>query len=136
MAIFNRVRYDRPTAILAQAIPVAESGRDLIGVAKTGSGKTLAFGIPMIRLVLDQRPLKPSDGPIGLILAPTRELSLQIVAELKPFLNASDITIKCAYGDQPISDQITMIKRRLCLTLLVVVSFGSHKCKFIPPTFH
>lgn len=111
MDVFTRVRYERPTAIQAQAIPIAESGRDLIGVAKTGSGKTLAFGIPMIRHILDQRPLKPSDGPIGLILAPTRELSLQIVNELKPFLSASGITIKCAYGGQPISDQIAMIKR-------------------------
>ncbi|KAH7388817.1 P-loop containing nucleoside triphosphate hydrolase protein [Pyrenochaeta sp. MPI-SDFR-AT-0127] len=111
MDVFTRVRYERPTSIQAQAIPIAESGRDLIGVAKTGSGKTLAFGIPMIRHVLDQRPLKPSDGPIGLILAPTRELSLQIVSELKPFLSASGITIKCAYGGQPISDQIAMIKR-------------------------
>ncbi|EAT85458.2 hypothetical protein SNOG_06807 [Parastagonospora nodorum SN15] len=111
MDVFTRVGYARPTAIQAQAIPIAESGRDLIGVAKTGSGKTLAFGIPMIRHVLDQRPLKPADGPIGLILAPTRELSLQIVNELKPFLNASGITIKCAYGGQPISDQIAMIKR-------------------------
>jgi ATP-dependent RNA helicase DDX46/PRP5 len=106
MDVFTRVRYERPTSIQAQAIPIAESGRDLIGVAKTGSGKTLAFGIPMIRHVLDQRPLKPSDGPIGLILAPTRELSLQIVNELKPFLSASGISIKCAYGGQPISDQI------------------------------
>lgn len=111
MDVFTRVRYDRPTSIQAQAIPIAESGRDLIGVAKTGSGKTLAFGIPMIRHVLDQRPLKPSDGPVGLILAPTRELSLQIVSELKPFLSASGITIKCAYGGQPISDQIAMLKR-------------------------
>ncbi|CAO2650593.1 Nn.00g018850.m01.CDS01 [Neocucurbitaria sp. VM-36] len=111
MDVFTRVRYERPTSIQAQAIPIAESGRDLIGVAKTGSGKTLAFGIPMIRHVLDQRPLKPSDGPIGLILAPTRELSLQIVNELKPFLSASGISIKCAYGGQPISDQIAMIKR-------------------------
>jgi len=111
MDVFSRVGYSKPTSIQSQAIPIAESGRDLIGVAKTGSGKTLAFGIPMIRHVLDQRPLKPSDGPIGLILAPTRELSLQIVAELKPFLNASGITIKCAYGGQPISDQIAMIKR-------------------------
>jgi ATP-dependent RNA helicase DDX46/PRP5 len=111
MNIFNKLRYDRPTSIQAQAIPIAESGRDLIGVAKTGSGKTLAFGVPMIRHILDQRPLKPSDGPIGLILAPTRELSLQIVNELKPFLAASDMSIKCAYGGQPISDQIAMIKR-------------------------
>ncbi|RAR05195.1 pre-mrna-processing atp-dependent rna helicase prp5 [Stemphylium lycopersici] len=111
MDVFTRVRYERPTSIQAQAAPISLSGRDLIGVAKTGSGKTLAFGIPMIRHILDQRPLKPADGPIGLILAPTRELSLQIVAELKPFLSASGITIKCAYGGQPISDQIAMIKR-------------------------
>lgn len=111
MDVFQKVRYDRPTAIQAQAIPIAESGRDLIGVAKTGSGKTLGFGIPMIRHILDQRPLKPSDGPIGLILAPTRELSLQIKNELKPFLKASGIKIECAYGGEPISDQIAMIKR-------------------------
>lgn len=111
MDVFSRLGYTKPTSIQSQAIPIVESGRDLIGVAKTGSGKTLAFGIPMIRHVLDQRPLKPADGPIGLILAPTRELSLQIVAELKPFLNASNITIKCAYGGQPISEQIAMIKR-------------------------
>jgi len=108
---FNKVGYEKPTAVQAQSIPIIESGRDLIGVAKTGSGKTLAFGIPMIRHVLDQRPLKPADGPIGLILAPTRELSLQIASELRPFLNASGITIKCAYGGPPISDQIAMIKR-------------------------
>ncbi|KAJ4408843.1 pre-mRNA processing RNA-helicase [Didymella pomorum] len=111
MDVFQKVRYDRPTSIQAQAIPIAESGRDLIGVAKTGSGKTLGFGIPMIRHILDQRPLKPSDGPIGLILAPTRELSLQIKNELKPFLKASGIKIECAYGGEPISDQIAMIKR-------------------------
>lgn len=111
MDVFQKVKYDRPTAIQAQAIPIAESGRDLIGVAKTGSGKTLGFGIPMIRHILDQRPLKPSDGPIGLILAPTRELSLQIKNELKPFLKASGIKIECAYGGEPISDQIAMIKR-------------------------
>jgi ATP-dependent RNA helicase DDX46/PRP5 len=109
--VFTKVGYQHPSPIQGQGVPIALSGRDLIGVAKTGSGKTLAFGIPMIRHILDQRPLKPSDGPIVLILAPTRELSLQIVNELKPFLAASGITIKCAYGGQPISDQIAMIKR-------------------------
>jgi ATP-dependent RNA helicase DDX46/PRP5 len=109
--VFTKVGYSTPTPIQGQAVPIALSGRDLVGVAKTGSGKTLAFGIPMIRHILDQRPLKPSDGPIVLIMVPTRELSMQIVNELKPFLAASGITIKCAYGGQPISDQIAMIKR-------------------------
>lgn len=91
----------------------------MIGVAKTGSGKTLAFGIPIIRHVCDQPPLKSMDGPIALILAPTRELSLQIVAELKPFLKASNLKITCAYGGAPIADQIASIKRGvhvLCAT--------------------
>jgi ATP-dependent RNA helicase DDX46/PRP5 len=109
--VFIRLGYEKPTPIQAQAIPIAESGLDLIGVAKTGSGKTLAFGIPMIRHVLDQRALKSSDGPIGLILAPTRELANQIVNELKPFLKASNLHIACAYGGSPISEQISMIKR-------------------------
>lgn len=111
MDVFQQVGYSKPTSIQSQAIPIAESGHDLIGVAKTGSGKTLAFGIPIIRHILDQPPLKSADGPIVLILAPTRELALQIVNELKPFLKASSLKIACAYGGAPISDQIATIKR-------------------------
>jgi len=51
------------------------SGRDFIGIAETGSGKTLAFLLPMFRHVLDQHALKEGDGPIALVLAPTRELA-------------------------------------------------------------
>jgi hypothetical protein len=54
------------------------SGRDCIGIAKTGSGKTLAFVLPLLRHVKDQPPLAQGDGPIGLIMAPTRELVQQI----------------------------------------------------------
>ena len=111
MNVFTKLKYEKPTPIQAQAIPIAESGLDLIGIAKTGSGKTLAFGVPMIRHILDQRSLKSSDGPIGLILAPTRELAVQIVNELKPFLKASGLHIAGAYGGPPISEQIAMIKR-------------------------
>lgn len=54
------------------------SGRDIIGIAKTGSGKTAAYLWPMIVHIMDQRELQPGDGPIGLIVAPTRELSQQV----------------------------------------------------------
>jgi hypothetical protein len=54
------------------------SGRDCIGIAKTGSGKTLAFVLPLLRHVKDQPPLEQGDGPVGLIMAPTRELVQQI----------------------------------------------------------
>ncbi|KAF2472295.1 P-loop containing nucleoside triphosphate hydrolase protein [Lindgomyces ingoldianus] len=109
--VFANLGYDRPTAIQCQAIPIAESGLDMIGVAKTGSGKTIAFGIPLIRHILDQPHLKTGEGPIVLILAPTRELAVQIVRELKPFLKASDLKAACAYGGAPIKDQIAEIKR-------------------------
>jgi len=54
------------------------SGRDCIGIAKTGSGKTLAFVLPMLRHIRDQAELRDGDGPIALIMAPTRELVQQI----------------------------------------------------------
>ena len=54
------------------------AGRDVIGVAKTGSGKTLAFLIPMFRHILDQPRLGEGEGPIGLIMAPARELAVQV----------------------------------------------------------
>jgi hypothetical protein len=54
------------------------SGRDCIGIAKTGSGKTLAFVLPLLRHIRDQPALKDGEGPIGLIMAPTRELVQQI----------------------------------------------------------
>lgn len=71
--------YTQPTPIQSQAIPAALSGRDLIGIAKTGSGKTAAFIWPMLVHIMDQKELIPGDGPIGLILAPTRELSQQVI---------------------------------------------------------
>ncbi|PVI08473.1 DEAD-domain-containing protein [Periconia macrospinosa] len=111
MDLLHRLHFEKPTPIQAQAIPIVESGLDMIGIAKTGSGKTLAFGIPIIRHILDQPKLKPSDGPIGLVLAPTRELTGQIVNELKPFLKASHLNIAGAFGGKTISDDIGMIKK-------------------------
>ena len=54
------------------------SGRDMIGIAKTGSGKTLAFLLPMFRHIADQDELEEGDGPIAIIMTPTRELCLQV----------------------------------------------------------
>ncbi|KAJ0964699.1 hypothetical protein J5N97_025837 [Dioscorea zingiberensis] len=73
--------YTRPTPIQAQAMPVALSGRDLLGCAETGSGKTAAFSIPMIQHCLAQPPICRGNGPLALVLAPTRELAQQIEKE-------------------------------------------------------
>jgi len=82
-------KYETPTPIQCQGIPVALSGRDILGCAETGSGKTASFAIPMIHHVLQQRTLRPGDGPIGLVLAPTRELAQQIEKEVKAFARSS-----------------------------------------------
>lgn len=98
MKTIRKSEYTQPTSIQSQAIPAALGGRDLIGIAKTGSGKTAAFLWPMLVHVMDQRELGPGDGPIALILAPTRELSLQIYSEAKKFGKVYNINVVCCYG--------------------------------------
>jgi ATP-dependent RNA helicase DDX46/PRP5 len=79
----EKKKFKGPFAIQAQAIPAIMSGRDVIGIAETGSGKTLAYLLPMFRHIMDQRPLENGEGPLTLVLAPTRELAYQIFTECK-----------------------------------------------------
>ncbi|KAI1807119.1 P-loop containing nucleoside triphosphate hydrolase protein [Daldinia bambusicola] len=109
--IIDSLGYEKPTPIQMQAFPTIMSGRDVIGVAKTGSGKTLAFLLPMFRHIKDQRPLKENEGPIGLIMTPTRELATQIYRDCKPFLKSMNLRAVCAYGGAPIKDHIAELKR-------------------------
>lgn len=91
--VIKKLGYDAPTPIQSQAIPAIMSGRDVIGVAKTGSGKTMAFVLPLLRHINDQRPLEPMEGPMALIMTPTRELAVQIHRECKPFLKALNLRV-------------------------------------------
>lgn len=91
--VIKSLEYAAPTSIQAQAIPAIMSGRDIIGVAKTGSGKTMAFILPMFRHIKDQPPLRPLDGPVAMIMTPTRELATQIYKECKPFLKALGLRV-------------------------------------------
>ncbi|OMJ20419.1 ATP-dependent RNA helicase DDX42 [Smittium culicis] len=81
--IISKKQFTEPTAIQKQAIPIALSGLDIVGIAKTGSGKTGAFIWPLIVHILGQPKTKAYVGPLGLILAPTRELVIQIYNESK-----------------------------------------------------
>lgn len=83
-----------PTPIQAQAIPAIMSGRDVIGVAKTGSGKTVAFLLPLFRHIKDQRPLEQMEGPMAVVMTPTRELATQIHRECKPFLKVLNLRVR------------------------------------------
>ena len=109
--VMRRCKYETPTPIQAQAVPAIMSGRDLIGIAKTGSGKTLAFLLPMFRHLHDQPPLDYDNGPISLILAPTRELAIQIYSECKKFCKNLKLRPVCVYGGTGISEQIADLKR-------------------------
>ncbi|XP_077963191.1 putative ATP-dependent RNA helicase DDX46 [Gasterosteus aculeatus] len=111
LSAMRRHGYDKPTPIQAQAIPAIMSGRDLIGIAKTGSGKTIAFLLPMFRHIMDQRPLEESEGPISVIMTPTRELALQITKECKKFSKQLGLRVVCVYGGTGISEQIAELKR-------------------------
>uniref|UniRef100_A0A4W6DML0 RNA helicase n=1 Tax=Lates calcarifer TaxID=8187 RepID=A0A4W6DML0_LATCA len=125
MKILNALKkhsYEKPTPIQAQAIPAIMSGRDLIGIAKTGSGKTIAFLLPMFRHIMDQRPLEESEGPISVIMTPTRELALQITKECKKFSKPLGLRVVCVYGGTGISEQELKPGKNNILTIVPVSS--------------
>jgi len=109
--ILKKNGYEKPTPIQAQAIPVVMSGRDIIGIAKTGSGKTMAFLLPLFRHIADQDPLEEGDGPIAILMTPTRELCMQIGRECKKFSKGTAVRTVCVYGGTGISEQIAELKR-------------------------
>ena len=97
-AAVRRHGYDEPMPIQCQALPVALSGRDMIGIASTGSGKTAAFVLPMLTHVMAQPELRKGDGPIALILAPTHELAEQIVKEARRFAKPLGVRCTAVFG--------------------------------------
>ncbi|ANB15506.1 DEAD-box ATP-dependent RNA helicase DBP2 [Sugiyamaella lignohabitans] len=103
--------FPNPTAIQSQGWPMALSGRDVIGIASTGSGKTLSYCLPAIVHINAQPLLSPGDGPIVLVLAPTRELAVQIQQECSKFGRSSRIRNTCVYGGVPRGQQIRDLAR-------------------------
>lgn len=111
MDVLRKMCFEKPTPIQCQAIPAVMSGRDLIGIAKTGSGKTLAFILPMFRHILDQPQLEDGEGPISVIMTPTRELCMQIGKDIRKFAKSLNLKAVCVYGGTGISEQIAELKR-------------------------
>eukprot|EP00178_Gracilaria_changii_P004040 TRINITY_DN161_c0_g1_i1.p1 TRINITY_DN161_c0_g1~~TRINITY_DN161_c0_g1_i1.p1 ORF type:complete len:575 (+),score=107.19 TRINITY_DN161_c0_g1_i1:2773-4497(+) len=103
--------FESPTPIQAQSWPVALAGRDVIGIAQTGSGKTCAYILPAIVHINAQEYLRRGDGPIVLVLAPTRELAVQIKEECSKFGRTSRIKNTCVYGGVPKRQQAMDLER-------------------------
>ena len=89
-----------PFPIQADTLPDSLAGRDVLGRGKTGSGKTLAFAIPLVqRLANELAGGKRRKGlPLGLVLAPTRELATQLTATIKPLADAAGLTVTTIFG--------------------------------------
>ncbi len=102
------IGFETPTPIQEKAIPMLLTGnKDFIGLAQTGTGKTAAFGLPLLDLVDDN-----SKETQALVLAPTRELGLQIVSDLENFSERfKKLNITAVYGGASISEQIRKVKR-------------------------
>ncbi|CAL5372743.1 unnamed protein product [Camellia sinensis] len=111
LEVIARLGFVEPTPIQSQGWPMALKGRDLIGIAETGSGKTLAYLIPALVHVSAQPPLVKGEGPIVLVLAPTRELAVQIQEETVKFGSRANIRTTCIYGGAPKGPQIRDLQR-------------------------
>ncbi|WP_206107287.1 DEAD/DEAH box helicase [Paenibacillus apii] len=95
----------QPTPVQAEAIPPVVQGLDVIARAKTGTGKTLAFLLPILDKIRPDRPF-----PQALIMAPTRELALQITEEARKLTHESDIKILAVYGGQDVEKQLRKLE--------------------------
>ncbi|WP_067814802.1 DEAD/DEAH box helicase [Nocardia inohanensis] len=101
-----------PFPIQADTLPDSLNGRDVLGRGKTGSGKTLAFSIPMVdRLAGELAGRRVPNRPVGLILAPTRELATQIAAAIEPLAGAYRMTVTTIFGGVSQHRQVQALKR-------------------------
>ncbi len=90
---------DQPFPIQIDTLPDSLAGRDVLGRGKTGSGKTLAFCIPMVaRLAAIRTKGLDSKKPMGLVLAPTRELVTQIAATMRPLATSMNLRVVTIFG--------------------------------------
>ena len=98
--------YSTPTPIQDIVVPLIREGRDVVGQAQTGTGKTAAFGIPIVEMV------DPAQNTVqALVLAPTRELALQVCSEISAIGHHRGIGVAAIYGGQPMQPQIDAIQR-------------------------
>ena len=103
----KRMGFEEATPIQEGTIRLGMEGKDIIGQAQTGTGKTTAFGIPLIEKI------DTKDGNVqGLIIAPTRELAIQVSEELYRLGQDKNVRILSVYGGQEISRQIRALKNR------------------------
>ena len=103
LQVLQKLKFNTPTPIQEQSIPVALDGKDLMGIAQTGTGKTLAFGIPLIQKLLNERGF-------GLVVVPTRELAEQVSESIKKVGHSLGIRTATIIGGESIFRQYKSLK--------------------------
>ncbi len=102
--ILERIKFKVPTPIQMKAIPLAIQGKDVIGIAQTGTGKTHSFAIPMVQCLAQKKGF-------GLVLAPTRELAIQIDEAYQPIAHAFGMRTACLIGGAPMEPQVQALRK-------------------------
>lgn len=105
LAALESLGYEEPTPIQVQAIPILLTGRDVIGRAATGTGKTAAFALPLVQKI------DPNGGVQALILAPTRELAVQVAEATHKYGSRRGVRVLAVYGGQAIDRQLRELRR-------------------------
>ena len=105
MQAITELGYSTPTPIQAAMIPIMLNGADVIGQAQTGTGKTAAFALPILQNFTPQRYVQ------ALILAPTRELALQVADSMTEYGKHLNVRVLAVYGGQPYGPQISRLNR-------------------------
>lgn len=106
-----KIGFTTPTEIQRQVIPLVLAGRDVLGQARTGTGKTAAFGLPVLQMI------RRNEGLQFLVLVPTRELAVQVAAELRRMCEGLDLRVVPVYGGQKIKAQLHLLGRKPCVVV-------------------
>ncbi|WP_086666340.1 DEAD/DEAH box helicase [Lentzea kentuckyensis] len=101
--------YEEPTPIQSEAIPPLLAGNDLLGQAATGTGKTAAFALPLLERIADR--IGKGEKPLALVLAPTRELAVQVSEAVHRYGRHMGTRVLPIYGGQPIGRQLRELSR-------------------------
>lgn len=102
----SQAGFEKPRPIQSETIPACLDGRDVMGLAQTGTGKTAAFALPILQRLIEE----PGRGPLVMILAPTRELAIQIHAEIEELSRFAKIQVTTLIGGVPIGKQLRALR--------------------------
>lgn len=113
LAALQDVGYEKPSPIQAATIPLLLEGRDVVGLAQTGTGKTAAFAVPALSRLAELHDLNgPSRKTQALVLAPTRELALQVAEAFTSYAkHIDDFTVLPVYGGSAYGPQLAGLRR-------------------------